>query len=196
MKKGWLIAVLWLAVAAPVQAALYRWVDENGNVQFSDKPPRTDPKGGVTELNKSGTVRKSPQQAETEEARKARETAERDAADQRRRDKALLQSFSTPEDVDRLRDRQIEALNGQIQTSQARRNHTVERLDRLKQRETRLKDKKRAVPAELQAEMAAATKEMTDIDKDIQSKRDEIETTRQRAAADKARLIELQQSRR
>ena len=38
-KRTALAAMLLVAVAAPAQAELYRWVDDNGQVHYSDKKP-------------------------------------------------------------------------------------------------------------------------------------------------------------
>jgi len=38
MKRLGALAALWLALATPAKAELYRWVDEAGRVHFSDRP--------------------------------------------------------------------------------------------------------------------------------------------------------------
>lgn len=42
-----LILACLFAVAAPAFAELYKWVDENGTVHFSEVPPEVAPPGGV-----------------------------------------------------------------------------------------------------------------------------------------------------
>lgn len=37
--RGWWIVVGWLAVAGLAQAAMYKWVDENGVTQYTQYPP-------------------------------------------------------------------------------------------------------------------------------------------------------------
>jgi hypothetical protein len=39
MKSGWTIAAIALFLATSAQGELYRWVDENGQVHYSDSPP-------------------------------------------------------------------------------------------------------------------------------------------------------------
>ena len=55
MKKLLVIGVA-LAIAASAQAGLYRWVDDNGKVHFSDKVPVAASKKHHTKLNKSGDI--------------------------------------------------------------------------------------------------------------------------------------------
>lgn len=38
-KRGWWIVAGWLAAAGLAQAAMYKWVDENGVTQYSQYPP-------------------------------------------------------------------------------------------------------------------------------------------------------------
>ncbi|AOY00897.1 hypothetical protein BJP62_10875 [Jeongeupia sp. USM3] len=181
-----------MLVALAAQAApLYRWVDDNGNVQFSDKPPANAPKGGVAELDKRGVVKKGPEKALSDDERARQQLEAQMRKDAQRRDKALLQSFSRPEEIDLLRDRQVDALQGAIQTNKVRRQSTEQRLARQQQQQQRLLKAKKAVPADLDAEIAVSQKELTDIDADTNTKLTEIEGVKRRADSDKKRLQEL-----
>ena len=55
MKKLLVIGIA-LAIASTAQAGLYRWVDDNGKVHFSDKVPVAASKKSHTKLNKSGGI--------------------------------------------------------------------------------------------------------------------------------------------
>jgi len=55
MKKILAISIA-LVIAGTAQAGLYRWVDENGKVHFSDKVPAAASKKSHTKLNKSGDI--------------------------------------------------------------------------------------------------------------------------------------------
>ncbi|QZA77644.1 DUF4124 domain-containing protein [Deefgea tanakiae] len=182
-----IFAVLCLpSYAAPV----YRWVDETGKVQYSDKPPAGQSKA-LMELDKSGRIRKgnepqlSPvEKAELEEKKKAEQ-------ERRRTDKALLQSFSKPEEIDLLRDRQVEAVQAGIQTNRLRREAVIKRADQQQQQVQRLQKSKRAVPADLQAGIDVSQKEIEDIDKLLMAQQNEIVMIHDRAATQKKRFIEL-----
>ncbi|WP_255988171.1 DUF4124 domain-containing protein [Chitinolyticbacter albus] len=192
--KHWVwVATLMVALtSAQAEAKLYRWVDEQGNVQFSDKPPVQDPKGGVSELNKSGTVRKGPTAPPTEEEKLRAKEAELLAKEQKRRDKALLQSFTKPEEIDLLRDRQIEAIQATIQTNKLKRQTLVDRQTRLNKQAERYTKQKKPLPSDLEAEFAVAKKDIDDIDRDTIKRNAEIEEVKKRAEQDKRRFIELQ----
>ncbi|GAA5784456.1 hypothetical protein GCM10007860_01660 [Chitiniphilus shinanonensis] len=186
-----LMGTLLLVWAASAEAVLYRWVDENGNTQYSDKPPANQPKGGVTELDKRGIVRKTPQPQMSEEERQRKQEAERQANEARRRDRALLQSFSRPEEVDLLRDQQIDAIQASIQTNKIKRQNASAKLDRLNEQADRYTKRKKPLPTDLETDIALAQKEIGDIDLDTQKRQGEIVEVKKRAEADKKRLQEL-----
>ena len=70
------LLVVLLLTAGTAQAAMYRWVDSNGRVQYGDTLPPTYQKSGAAEMNKQGQIiRRTQSEAErkAEAARKARE---------------------------------------------------------------------------------------------------------------------------
>lgn len=103
-----------LALARDGRAGTYRWVDEQGRVQYSGAPPSH----GVAydELDHQGRrVRQVPAtiqgtEAKARRAEELRARAEQARADkaQQRRDEALLATYTNEAEVDRARDRQLE----------------------------------------------------------------------------------------
>jgi len=51
-----LVVAIALVMASTAQAGLYRWVDDNGKVHFSDKVPAAASTKSHTKLNKSGAI--------------------------------------------------------------------------------------------------------------------------------------------
>jgi hypothetical protein len=184
--------VLMLSLLCPLTyaASVYRWVDETGKVQYSDKPPAGQSKA-LMELDKSGRVRKGNEQVLTPEEKAALEEKNRVEQERRRSDKALLQSFSKTAEIDLLRDRQIEAVEAAIQTNQLRKATVAKRAEQQQQQVQRLQKSKREIPADLQAAVDVSRKEMEDIDQAIVLQRSDIETIKERATAQKKRFLEL-----
>lgn len=100
---------------------VYRWVDDQGVVHFGDSVP---PEYAVQDrdvLNDSGVAIERHEGAASEEEKAARE-AERAAAEQkereleaeRARDEILLDTYLTVEEIEALRDRRAEMLDGEI----------------------------------------------------------------------------------
>src|SRR5690606_38239605 len=111
------LAIIGLCLAlGGAQAAMYKWVDEKGQVQYSDKPPIGGDTGAV-QMSNHGVILKRIEPSLSAEEKKAREAEqarrkEEDlrSAEQHRRDKALLQSFTNVEEIDMKRDREVLAI--------------------------------------------------------------------------------------
>jgi hypothetical protein len=186
-----LILLLLAVLSSPSYAAtVYRWVDESGKVQYSDKPPAGQSKT-LKELDKSGRIRKGNEPQLSPDEKVALEEKKKVEQERRRADKALLQSFSKPEEIDLLRDRQLEAVQAGIQTNRLRREAATKRADQQQQQVLRLQKSKRAIPADLQAELDVSRKEIEDIDKILMTQQNEIALIHDRAEAQKKRFIEL-----
>jgi hypothetical protein len=115
MRNVWAAACLALMFAPALHAQkLYKWVDEKGVTQYGDKIPPEYAKQGNSQLDKRGVVTRKTEAAPTaEQQRAAREEAERlkgalkQAEEQQRQDLALINTYSTEEELDMARDRRV-----------------------------------------------------------------------------------------
>ncbi|WP_410499896.1 DUF4124 domain-containing protein [Chitinibacter sp. S2-10] len=188
--RHFIVLVMFFTTVLSAQAAqLYRWVDENGKVQYSDKPPSGQSKE-LTELDKQGRARNTGSNL-SEAERAAEREKQKQLTEQRRKDKALLQSFSKPEEVDILRDRQLEALAAAQQTNKLRLNSLQERHKRLNQQAERLNKAKKPIPADLQTELDLNRDEIKSVNESLTRQDQDAVKIREKAEADKARLIQL-----
>lgn len=187
-------AVFWIAVlvfsALTANARVYRWVDENGKVQFSDSPPPNG-KQAATEYDTQGMVRKVPEKPVSADEIAAREAEKKRVIEQKRRDSALLQSFSHPQEIDLLRDRQVNAVNARVQTNKLRKQTVETNLKRLTDREASLAKSGRKIPDAVTADIAAARYELLVLQTEAQKLDAEIAAIKDKAEADKKRLQEL-----
>lgn len=126
----------WLVVACALigalggttgHAQLYKWVDENGKTQYTDTIPPGSTDRARKELRSDGTVKNSTERAATtEEKRLAALKAVEDAKlkaiqdEHERMDKALLSTYTSLADFDRVRDRALGTLAADIRALQER----------------------------------------------------------------------------
>ncbi len=119
-----LVFALGLALCAgsAEAAKLYKWVDEDGNVTYSDQVPPDQAEKAREELNKDGITVKQIERAQTPEELAAKYKAEEDArlaaldaAEQRRRDKALLDSYASESDLTRSYNQRVDLLQQTIE---------------------------------------------------------------------------------
>ena len=92
-----LIIIASYLIALPTQAEVYRWVDDNGAVQYSDRPPEAEPPGGY-----DGP--KQPRMADVIRAqREEQRRLEREEARRREREaeaQAYLESTAPPPKIE------------------------------------------------------------------------------------------------
>jgi len=117
-------AVVSVAQAAGESKALYRWVDENGQVHYGDKVQPSEAKRG-REAIKNGVVTKviprelAGAELEQAQARIAAEKAAEEARQQRiARDRYLVQSFSSVADLQAAREERLAALDARAVLAQ------------------------------------------------------------------------------
>lgn len=116
-------ALLALAAISPTGAATYKWTDEDGKVHYSDKAPPEAPKG-ATVLDKQARPVKKIEAPLTPEQQKAKaDEEERQKAiakardDQARKDRALMASYTSENEIDLARNRAVSTLEGQIKSA-------------------------------------------------------------------------------
>lgn len=119
-------ATLVLVVPHAQSQQFYRWVDDQGNVQYTDKIPPSEVDKGHTELSDDGMrVRTVPPAMTPEQIQREREL-ERLRAEQRRfidqqkaDDRVLLRSFRSMDDLIMVRDGKIAAVDVMIQVTKS-----------------------------------------------------------------------------
>ena len=96
---------------------VYRWVDEAGQVHYSNTIPPQYAQQDRDVMNRQGVAVGKVEGDVTEaEARDQAETARRlkEAAQRRQRDNVLLQTYLSVQEIEMLRDRRVEILDSHI----------------------------------------------------------------------------------
>jgi hypothetical protein len=208
MKKLLFLLGTLLAVDA---GAAFRCVDEKGITHIGDTPPPACANVPMFEISRSGTVLRKIDPTPTAEQVKVREAEaakrkeeEKIAAEQRRKDMALLNTYATEKEFETARDRNVEPVQGRIKSAQ-------ERIAAVEKREKELADEMefykagksktaakkdaavREVPIQLatdyertQTEKAALAKGIVSYEKEIVEIRAKFEEDRKRWLALKA----------
>jgi hypothetical protein len=122
--------------------ALYKWVDENGAVRYSDQLPPKQSQKGHQQLNSQGVVlttkeaARSPEEVAIEaEAQRTLEKQQREEARlktiQDQQDRVLLLTFSSEEEIEHARENRIEVIDSVIRLIQNSIEGTQSQLDKL-----------------------------------------------------------------
>jgi hypothetical protein len=121
-------------------AAIYKWVDEEGNTHFGSSIPPEYAKQDTKkeEINSQGftidTVQekeKTPEQlAEEKRLREEKEAREKEIERQRQHDRLLLSTYDSVDGLELARDGKIQSLEGQITVASGQIRERVALLDR------------------------------------------------------------------
>jgi DNA repair exonuclease SbcCD ATPase subunit len=188
------------AFAVPALATTYKWVDEHGVVHYTDKVPPEQIDKARIELDKQGVPVKKVDPAPTPEQRKAREAEEarqrelaRQQEDVARKNKALLQSYSSEAEIDLARKRALSTLDSVIQSAQAYSDQLKARKDEVDRKKAEFGTK--PIPAALEREATTVDVELVRQNELIAQKRRETVEVQQKYDAILARWRELTSSR-
>jgi len=193
-----LVLALGTALPAAAQTAgkLYKYVDANGKVYYSERPPVEATGKAMDQLSRQGAVLKQVQAALSPELVAAREADKRRAQDQlirmreeNRKNQALLDTYSSDKDIDESRSRALQAASDSIKDSQAKLAEALKRQERLKA-ELEFYVKK-PVPAQLKQEVQNNEIELNAQRQAIDKKNKDIAAINAKYDEDKRRYLEL-----
>jgi hypothetical protein len=198
-----LLACAQLVMAAQGPAsreAFYRCRDASGQIHYGDsKPPACE--GLDTEvLSEHGMVLRVIEGVASRKAREQREASdmsarkERDA--RRQRDRMLIETYLTVEDIERLRDQRLDLLDSQYRVTEQNISNLRERQERLAQQIARFKpynDKPNApsLPDHLAEEMVNTVNSMRVYQETLEKTRAEQADIKAAFSADITRFKEL-----
>ncbi len=198
----WLVAALALAsnpvlaaeknTAAPPPKAgsIVKWVDEKGVTHYGDSVPTQysgrdnsvlDPQGRVVKRNKAGDSQANKAIAE--------ETGV--SVEQQRHDKALLAAYTTEQEFDLARDRNLQMDEAAVEALNQRMGSVKTRLEAAKKMSAGFSQRKKSVPPHITQDLKENQDEIAKIETQIAERQQSMDATRQRFEKDKQRFIEL-----
>jgi hypothetical protein len=160
-KRFWpLFIIIGAFLAAPVQAKLYKWTDEKGEVHYGDSIPAQYLKKQHDELNQQGQTVKQISAEETPEQRaekrrlaKIEKEKAKLEAEKQRRDRVLLDTYTTERDLVAARDARFEAVDSQIQLSESIISDSKKKLASSQKLADSLKKQGKPIPETLTAKI-------------------------------------------
>lgn len=192
-----LACVLVVGVPGVTQAAkLYKWVDDNGQVHYSESIPPQYREKANTEMDRRGRVVRN-NEAIAEQKRRAQEEGVRQQAEQQRlgeqarRDKALLDTYTNEAEIDLARDRNLALPQQAVESYEPRIKTARRRGDALRAQRDSLAKAGKPVSEALLADIAASEKDVVGLLAEQKAKQSEIERINEKFAAQKARYREL-----
>jgi len=151
MNKNIIIISLLTCITFSVDAALYRWTDDKGKVNYSGSVPASDAQLGHTELDKNGIKKKVVFSAKEkrkiyelqlieEEKKRALANASKKQELRDLEDSRLLTVFSTESELVKAYEAKIRLAQLTIDLLKARHKKQSKKLEKLESKHERMKD--------------------------------------------------------
>lgn len=199
------LAVLDVAGAAqPVPGSakpagrMYKWVDEHGVTHYGQSIPPEYRDQGAEEMTRRGlTVRRIEPATTPEQRRAVEEKLEREReeqkrlAEQRRRDRALMNTYGSAEEIDAARDRNLALPIQALRSLEPRIKKAQARLVSLESRRDEMTKAGKTPPDYLLEDIEGEKREVQALRADMDRHSAQIATIRTRYEGDRKRFIEL-----
>ena len=200
MRKSIALSLLFLLAGSISvgHAGLYRWVDEDGNVHYSDNIPPEHVRSGHTELSDRGLRVKTVPAAKTneeveqeQELERLRVQQEELLEQQRTADRVLLRTFRSEDDIAMARDGKIASIDVMIGVTKNNIRLQQEKHARLIAEAADLERAKKPVPEHLVENIAQAERMIRDAYAAIVAREEQKQSIRQKFDRDLGRFREL-----
>lgn len=182
-------------------AEVFRWVDDDGSIHYSDSLPPSESQREQNVLNEhgrtietipapktAGQIEEEAKLAKIEEQkRKVQEEAER-------KDRVLLAMFLTVEDIELVRDERIATVESAIKLTEFRKKKFINKLQALDASEQRFKAIGKELPPAIIKSRAHYQEQLLNVNKILAIKEKEKLVIKKRFAGDINRYIELKQN--
>lgn len=192
-----LVGAALLTIAGAAHAALYKWTDARGVVHYSDQLPPDAVNRANYQLNREGLTIRKTEQARPVERRTAKgdsevdreRQAERDRMLAKRRDRALVESYTNESEIELAKTRAVATIDGQVQSAQAF-------IAQMTRRRQELEGKKagyapRPVPGSIEREIETIDAELARQHEYIGARQKESAAVAARYESDRQRFHEL-----
>ena len=185
------------AFCVNAEAKLFKWVDDNGTTHYGETIPPEYANKDAIQLDSKGRVEKHIEKL-TPEARLVKEgenaklnSAQQATVESKRRDKALLSTFSNEKEIDLARDRSMQQVEARISSTKTMLvSAQTSLVEHRKEQENLLKQNKK-IPASLTEDIAENETRVNKLQKDLARNEKELADVKTRFEADKSRYREL-----
>ena len=182
------VTALLAAVSLNAEAKLYKWVDENGTTHYGETiPPRYANRD--TQTLEKGRLKERESSRENLNQQTRMKTDEEIQAE--RRDNALINTYSSDDEIDLARDRNLQQVEARISSYSTLLKSANENLVSLQQEEERIAKQNRKTPKSLMEDLENARQRIEQFQTELDTNKAELKAVKERYAADKARYREL-----
>lgn len=195
---GFILATTLALSLSPASAGMFKWVDENGQIRYGDKIPAKYAKRRAETLNNQGvvvqvrTAQKTPKQlAEENRLAKIHDEEQRKREERAHKDRILLDTFTSENEMIVSRDGKIEAIEAVIRITKDRINKARARLLGQTRRAANMERSGRTVPEPLKQSIRETRIQISDNIEYIRNRNIDQQAIRDKFEIDIKRFREL-----
>lgn len=189
--------VLCCAFCASAEAKLYKWVDDNGTTHYGETIPPEYANKDATKLSDKGRVEQrieklTPEEQRARDAEDAKKNSAKQAAiEAKRRDSALLNTFSNENEIDLSRDRSLQQVEARINSINTMLKSAQASLVEHQKEQDGLVKQGKKIPKSLLEDVAESEAQVAKLNKELAQNEQELAKVKARFEADKLRYREL-----
>jgi predicted nucleic acid-binding Zn-ribbon protein len=186
-----------IAFSFPVAAKMYKWVDDKGTTHYGETIPPEYANKDRSELGKSGRVIEkkevlTPEERRASEQADAKKRADEEAAlERKRRDKALVNTYSNEKEIDLARSRNLQQVEARIDSISSQLKMANDNLLAFQKEADALVKAGKKIHPSLQEDLKESQERLAKLQQDLEKAKTEKATLDARYDADKARYKEL-----
>ncbi len=178
------LAIVLISSSFSVQAKMYKWVDDEGQMHFGDKIPAKYMLKEHDELNEQGirikhqaAAKTAEQKAKARQLKRAQKKAALIAKKKQQRDRVLLDTYTTERDLTVARDSRLDAVGSQIHLAETIISDSNKKIAAMEKQITQIQKSNRKVPPDLYNRLEIDKKQVivqTRVMKNHKKRRDDI----------------------
>jgi len=182
-------AALCAAISMNAEAKLFKWVDKNGQTHYGEVIPPEYSDRDTKQLD-NGRIKDRSETFDNDKVNSTKKETpeEKQAKESRRRDEALLNSFTTEKEIDLSRDSSLLQIEARINSYTTLIKSAKITVDELHQESDNRTAKGWKIPQSLTDDIAAAEERVAKLQRDLDNSQKESETVKARYEAEKQRF--------
>jgi hypothetical protein len=174
------------------EGVLFKWVDDNGTTHYGETIPPEYANKETTKLEKGRTAKREEKFDKKNKSGVLNDpAAEKTRLDSQRHDNALINSYSSEQEIDLARDRNLQQVDARTDSYSTLYKSAKDHMADLQKEMDNLTQQGRKIPKSLDEDIAEARTRLENLQKDIDANAKEVEIVKARYAADKLRYREL-----
>ena len=196
--KVLVVGLICIAVlCSNAEAKLFKWVDKDGETHYGETIPPEYADRNSVEINQSGRIEKSrkvisPESRQASKEADAKKIAEEEALkESKRRDNALLNTYTTEKEIDLARNRSLQQVEARISSYSILLKSSQESLDGQYQEQSDFTKQGRKIPKSLTDDIDSGVARVGKYKKELAQSEQEKINVQNRYEADKARFRQL-----